>query len=139
MKVKTVRGQLIEMGLKHGDRINVKGTQQNPFIIDFRYNCLRTGNDEYKLEDLADYEFEKVVPTKEELLEELKKKSKKNEEGGDNYVITYSSYMKRVSAIAYHFSKGINDLYFDKETAVEICDELNDDREKIKILFNLEE
>lgn len=137
MKVKTIKKQLIEMGLKHGDRINVKGTQQNPYIIDFRYNCLRTGNDEYKLEDLADYEFEKVAPTKEELIEELKKRSKKFR---GNEVCFYIYFYDEKVGYGYRGgSKDINELYFDKETVKQICDELNADREKIKILFDLEE
>ena len=139
MKVKTVRGQLIEIGLKHGDRINVKGIQQNPFTIDFRYNCLRTGNDEYKLEYLADYEFEKVVPTKEELIEELKKRSKKFEYGKYNNVFYYSDGSGKVSWITVTKNRHLNGIYFTDEEAENICKELNADREKVKILFDLEE
>ena len=139
MKVKTVRGQLIEMGLKHGDRINVKGIQQNPFTIDFRYNCLRTGNDEYKLEDLADHEFEKVVPTKEELIEELKKRSKKFEKGGLHYGILYDFDLQMVIRSATYFCLDLSGLIFTKEEVKKICEELNNDKEKTKILFDLEE
>lgn len=139
MKIKTVRGQLIEMGLKHGDRINVKGTQQNPYIIDFRYNCLRTGYDEYKLEYLADYEFEKVVPTKEELIEELKKRSKKFENGGLNYRIVYDFDLQKANWILNCYCLDFATPYFTEGEAKKICDELNTHREKVKILFDLGE
>ena len=139
MKIKSIKEQLIDMGLKHGDRINVKGTQQNPFTIDFRYNCLRTGNDEYRLEDLAGYEFEKVVPTKEELIEELKKRSKKFEKGESNYRIVYDFELQMVIWSVTCSWLSPTALYFDEETAEKICEELNADREKVKILFDLEE
>lgn len=137
MKVKNIAQQLLEMGFKTGDRINIQGWEGNPHRLDLEYNRLLSNRlCEYSIESLRDKEFEKILPTKEELIEELKKRSKKIEDDEECFYICW--IYGRVGYSERGTSRYINELYFDEHTAAQVCDELNADKEKIKILFELE-
>lgn len=137
MKVKNIAQQLLEMGFKTGDKINIEDSLHNPYVLNFeRYDLINREGDYYSIRDLLGKEFEKYQLTKEELLEELKKRSKKFEDDEECFYIYWlngrANYSERGS------SRYINELYFDEHTAAQVCDELNADKEKIKILFELE-
>ena len=140
MKIKTVRKQLIDMGFKDGDKIKIENWEYNPYKIDFENNELLNANNYPEcLEDLADYEFEKYTPTKEEILKELKKRSKKFKKAKQNYRILYDFELQMVTWSVTYYCFDLSGLIFTQEEAEQICDELNADKEKVKILFDLEE
>ena len=140
MKIKGIKEQLIEMGFKTGDRINVKGCKDNPYVLNLKSGTI-TNKDGvmYSLIRFEMFEFERVVLTKEELIEELKKRSKKFENGGLNYRIVYDFDLQKVTWSLNCYCLDFTTPYFTEGEAKKICDELNADREKIKILFDLEE
>ena len=135
MKIKSIKEQLIDMGFKTGDRINIKGYMYNPYIIHFKTEELEDMDGHCdSLEELIGCEFEKYTPTKEELLEELKKRSKKFEDDEECFYIYW--HRGKVGYVYRGNSKYIYELYFDEETAKQICEELNADKEKTRILFD---
>ena len=139
MKIKSKKEQLIEMGFETGDRINIKGCKDNPYVINLKSETI-TNKDGgmYNLIRLEMFEFEKVVPTKEEILKELKKRSKKFENGELNYRIVYDFDLQKVTWSLNCYCLDFTTLYFTEGEAEKICEELNADKEKTKILFDLE-
>ena len=60
MKIKSIKEQLIEMGFKTGDRINVKGCKDNPYVLNLKSGTI-TNKDGvmYSLIRFEMFEFEK--------------------------------------------------------------------------------
>ena len=145
MKIKSIAEQLKELGFKDGDRIMVKGYEGfSPYKIvfddednevNYLENIMGYGFD---FEYLIGEEFEPHTParTKEEILEWMKSLSKPFEYGEDNWVITYNYIYKAIKSYVSQFIKDIEPLYFTKENAEKIIDELT--KEEVRILFDLE-
>lgn len=139
MKLKTIKEQLIELGFKTNDKINVLDWANNPYVINLENDKLHSKyGDLCMSRHLVGLEFEKYTPTKEEIVNELKKRSKKFEKGKDNYDIYCSYSQNKVYIVNHPTCETLNALYFDEETAEEICRDLNSNREKTKVLFDLE-
>ena len=142
MKIKSITDQLKELGFKDGDRINIKGFKDgNPFGIIFREKDSNIEDNEgfrFSSEMLEGEEFEPYPParTKEEILEWVKGLSKPFEQEEYNYEITYDYRYSTICTVGRVCMKQLNSMYFTKENAEKIIDELT--KEEVKVLFDLE-
>lgn len=153
MRVKTIEEQLEEMGIVDGSCINFKSERlrhtadgiekrliaNNPFAIN-----LKDGNVESTTSGLCDdisllclYEFE-IILTHDDIYAKLKENSRPYKEGEENYYICYHIAKNKAIYAVKTSTRGINELYFDRDKAIELCEWLNVNPSLLATLFDEE-
>lgn len=156
MRVKTIEEQLKEMGIVDGSCINFKSRHlkriadgadgvekrliaNNPFAIN-----LKEGTVESTTSGLCDdiyllylYDFE-VILTYNDIYAKLKENSRPYKEGEENYYICYHIAKNKAIYAVKTNTRGVNELYFDRDKVIELCEWLNSNPSLLAILFDNE-